>query len=357
MSEPEYNNYDTFVGKTKVILILLGIFPFLMVIYLFVYEKIHLTDMMIFFAALTGFLLLTGFSILRRSADQLVDLSRKTGSILLDKKKIPIQIVADQELHDIARNFNSVIEELNEVKQDINEQSVQLMTYSRNLTLSYQKIQEAEDLRRMLTRYVGDNLVEKLIKSKNEVFLEHERTEATILFADIRSFSTFSEKMEAEEVVAMLNQFFSTMAGIIFKHNGILDKFVGDQIMAVFGLIPSENKGSCDAIFAAIEMQDAIEKMMKDENKKYKENFDIGIGINTGIVIVGSVGCENRKDHTVIGDSVNIASRLEKIAGGGEIIIGKKTHSQTKGLFRIQEEGKIYVKNKIEPIVCYKILR
>jgi len=312
---------------------------------------------MVLFAALTCFLLLAGFSLLRKSADQLVDLSRKTDSILLDKNKTFIQITADRELNDIAGNFNSIIQELNELKRDISEQSVQLMTYSRNLTLSYKRIQEEEDLRRMLTRYVGDNLVERLIKSKDEVFLEHERTEATILFADIRAFSTFSERMEAEEVVTMLNRFFSTMSGIIFKYNGVLDKFVGDQIMAVFGLIPSENKGSCDAIRAAIEMQDTIEKMMKDENKEYKESFDIGIGINTGIVIVGSVGSESRKDHTVIGDSVNIAARLEKMAGGGEIIVGKETHSQTKGLFRIQEEGKIYVKNKIEPVLCYKVLR
>ncbi|MDO9528253.1 MAG: adenylate/guanylate cyclase domain-containing protein [Syntrophales bacterium] len=357
MAQPEYNNYDSFVGKTRVILILLGIFPFLIVIYLFVYEKIHLTDMMVLLAALVAFFILTGFGLLRRSADQLVELSRKTGSILLDKKNPCIEIEADQELNDIADNFNLVLKELKDVKRDISEQSVQLMTYSRNLTSSYQRIQEEEELRKMLTRYVGENLVEKLMKSKDEVFLENERMEVTILFADIRSFSTFSERMEAEEVVAMLNRYFSTMSGIIFKHNGILDKFIGDQIMAVFGLIPSENNGSYDAIRAAIEMQDTMEKMMQDGTKGDSEIFDIGIGINTGTVIVGSVGSESRKDHTVIGDSVNVAARLEKIAGGGEIIVGKKTHSQTEGLFRIKEEGKIYVKNKIEPVVCYKVLR
>ena len=329
-------------------MILLGILPFLVFIYLFVYEKIELTDMMVLLSALAVFFILTGFSLLRSSADQLVNLSIETDNIVSGEKNVLIQFKADQELSDIADNFNSILKELYDVRREIKEQSVQLMVYSKNLSLSYQRIKEEEKLRDMLSRYVGDDLVKKLVDSKSEVFLENERMEVTILFADIRSFSIFSERMEAEEVVSMLNRFFSIMADIIFRNNGILDKFVGDQIMAVFGLVPSENSGPYDAIHAAIEMQDAIQN---------KETFEIGIGINTGSVIVGNVGSENRMDYTVIGDSVNVAARLEQMAKGGEIIVGEKTYSQTQNLFRIQEKSEIYVKNKIEPVTCYKVLR
>ncbi len=112
-----------------------------------------------------------------------------------------------------------------------------------------------------------------------------------------------------------------------------------------------------NAIKAAIEMQDATEDLMKARAKQDKETFEVGIGINTGSTIVGNVGSENRMDYTVIGDSVNVAGRLEQIAKGGEIIIGEETYDQTEGSFRIQEKGEISVKNKTEPVICYNVLR
>ena len=96
---------------------------------------------------------------------------------------------------------------------------------------------------------------------------------------------------------------------------------------------------------------------MKARAEQNKETFEVGIGINTGSTIVGNVGSENRMDYTVIGDSVNVAGRLEHIAKGGEIIIGEETYDQTKGSFRIQKKGEINVKNKIEPVICYEVLR
>jgi len=352
-----YQNSKSFFGKTRLVLVLLGIIPFLLVTYLFVYENMDLTDRIILFSALALFSILTGFSLMRRSADQLVNLSRETGMGETGERSEPVQISADQELNDIANHFNSVLTKLNDANKDIKEQGVQLMIYAKDISQSYIRTKEEEELRNRLSRYVGEHLVEKLISSKNGVFIENERREVSILFADIRSFTTITERMEAEEVVSMLNQFFGTMVDIIFKNNGILDKFVGDELMAVFGLIPSENTAPHDAIQAAIEMQDATEELMKLRAKQDKETFEIGIGINTGSAIVGNVGSENRMDYTVIGDTVNVAARLEQIAKGGEIIIGEQTHDQTKGSFRTQEKGKISVKNKTEPVICYEVLR
>jgi len=136
-----------------------------------------------------------------------------------------------------------------------------------------------------------------------------------------------------------------------------LDKSVKDEIMSVFGLISSENSAPYGAIKAAIEMQDATEDLMKARAKQDKETFEIGIGINTGSAIVGNLGSENRMDYTVIGDTVNVAARLQQIAKGGKIIIGEQTYRQTQGRFHMQKKGKLRVKNKTEPVMCYEVLR
>jgi adenylate cyclase len=357
MTKSRYQNSKSFFGKTRLIFGLLGIIPFLLVTYLFVYENIDLTDRVILFAALALFSILAGFSLLRNSADQLVNLSRETGMVETGERSEPVHISADQELNDITNHFNSVVSKLQNTQSDIKEQSIQLMIYARDISQSYIRTKEEEELRDRLSRYVGEHLVEKLISSKKGVLLENERRDVTILFADIRSFTTITERMAAEEVVSMLNQFFGTMVDIIFRNNGILDKFVGDELMAVFGLIPSENSAPHNAIQAAIEMQDATENLMKVRTEQDKETFEVGIGINTGSAIVGNVGSDNRMDYTVIGDTVNVAARLEQIAKGGEIIIGEQTNDQTQGRFQIQEKGKLSVKNKTEPVICYNVIR
>ena len=357
MTKSNYQNSLSFCGKTRIVLVLLGIIPFLLVIYLFVYGKIDITDMISLFSALALFSILTGFSLLRSSADQLAHLAKEMSLVETGEKSEPIKIKADKELNDIASHFNSVFTKLNEASRDIKDQSIQLMIYAKDISQSNKRIKEEEELRNRLSRYVGENLVEKLVSSKNGVFIENERKEITILFADIRSFTTIAERLEAEKVVSMLNQFFAIMVDIIFKNNGILDKFVGDELMAVFGLIPSENSAPHDAIQAAIEMQDATEELMKVRAEHDKETFEIGIGINTGGAIMGNVGSRNRMDYTVIGDNVNVAARLEQIANGGEIIIGKETYRQNQSRFHIQKKGKLRVKNKTEPVICYEVLR
>lgn len=350
-------NPNSLYGKTRAVLVLWGIIPFLLIIYLLVCEKIRLMDAATLFFALAIFSVMVGLPLLRRSADKHVNLSREPGIVEAVEKSEPIQIQLPQEINDIAGNINSVYKKVNEVNRDIKEQTIQLMIYARDLSISYRKMKEEQELRYRLSRYVGQDLVEKLINSKDGMFLENERKDVTILFADIRSFSILAERMSAEDVVSMLNQFFSIMVDIIFRNNGILDKFVGDQLMAVFALIPSENTHACDAVRAAVEMLDATEDLMRIRAKQDQETFGIGIGINTGSGIVGNVGSENRMDYTVIGDSVNVAARLEQMAGGGEIIIAEQTYRQTQGLFRMRKKGGIYVKNKTEPVICYEVLR
>jgi len=352
-----YHKSGSFLSKTRIILSLLGILPFLITIYLFFYSKIDVNDTIFTFSVLALFSILTGFLILRRFSDQLIVLSNKTSDASHGESNNPIIIKADQELIDIADNFNLTLDKYAKVDRELKVQSIQLMSYARDLSQSYKKAKEEEELRGRLNRYVGAHLVEKLANSKKGVFLENERKEITILFADIRSFTSLSERMPAEDVISMLNQYFDTVVDIVFKNNGVLDKFVGDQLMAVFGLIPSAGSAPYDATRTALEIQEATERLMELRGQQGKETFQIGIGINTGRAIVGNVGSKNRMDYTVVGDSVNVAARLQQMAKGGEVVIAKKTHDSVKEKFSFNELEKIFVKGKNDPVLCYNVLK
>jgi len=353
-----YRSYHSYTGKTRVVLALLGIIPFTLLLYLVFDKRVELMDSVyvVFFSALALFSILAGFSLLRRSADQLVNLTKATSSLENGGKSEPIQIKADQELNDIATNFNFMLARLNEANHDIKEQSVQLMTYASDLAESYSRIKREEDIRNRLSRYIGEELVERLMNSPDGLPIENERQTVTILFADIRSFTVLAEKMTAEDVISMLNQYFTIMVNIIFDNNGILDKFVGDQLMAVFGIIPPSDESAGNAIKAALDMQRSTKNLMEERRRQNKETFEVGIGINTGSTIVGNVGSANRMDYTVIGDCVNVASRLEKIAGGGEIIIGEQTFRLVRNLFKTEKKGALKLRNKAEPVRCYNVV-
>jgi adenylate cyclase len=350
-------DYTTTHGKMLAGFALMAIIPSLVLIYLLAYDEIEISHRAILYAPLALFSMSVGYFLIRKSANHIFYLSQETGMLESGKKSGFIQIQSDREISDIATHFNSLLNKLEKMNRKNQEQATQLMVYSRDLALSYQKTKQEEELRNRLSRYVGNNLVEKLINSRTGALLETERREVTVLFADIRSFTTIAEKMSAEDVVLLLNQFFSVMVDIIFKNNGLLDKFVGDQMIAVFGLVEATGNAPENAIRAAIEMQEATEQITKERKKSNLEYFEIGIGINTGKAIIGNIGSSNRLDYTVIGDCVNVAARLEQMAKGGEIIIGEQTFLQNTGYFDIDSRGEVYVKNKKEPVVCYNVLR
>ncbi len=267
-----------------------------------------------------------------------------------------IRFEENQNIKDTDKNFNEITNYLKDSYKDIQKQSLQIISYAKNLAQSYQKLREGEDLRSKLSRYVGQDLLDKLAISKDDILFENEKREVTILFADIRSFTNISESMSAENIVSMLNIYFSAMVDVIFRNNGILDKFIGDEIMAVFGPPFLENTFPCqNAVKTAIEMQNVTKKMMESRKHLGKETFEIGIGINTGEVILGNVGSKNRMDYTVIGDAVNTASRFQTVAKAGEIIIGANTYEKIKNQFNFKKPEKIRLKNKKKPVIYYKV--
>jgi adenylate cyclase len=151
----------------------------------------------------------------------------------------------------------------------------------------------------------------------------------------------------------ILNQFFSRMTDIIFEYEGTLDKYIGDALMAVFGA-PIEKEGDAErAIMAALKMRRELDEMMAGAEKG--KQFHVRIGINTGRVVAGNIGSPRRMDYTVIGDPVNIASRLESIAQPNQILIGEETYGQVKGKFNIAKVGARHVKGKTSEIMVYEV--
>ena len=220
-----------------------------------------------------------------------------------------------------------------------------------------EQIREEERLRNRLERFHSPQVVKVILrggKRAKEDIMEPKELIATIIFADIIGFTRMSEKMPPREVNLMLNQFFSHMTDIIFKHDGTLDKYIGDCLMAVFGA-PMEKKGDVErAIQAAKEMKQELTKMMA--NIEDDRRFAIRIGINTGRVVAGNIGSPNRMEYTVIGDPVNIASRLESIARANQILIGEETYKLVRGKFRTKKVGPKKVKGKAKEVMVYEVL-
>lgn len=346
----------SFYRKLKVSLALMGILPFLLAVYLFTREGQLSTTAIIFCAALVLFSMLMGFTLLRRSSDQMQSLAKNTA--IPDSGQIlkPLDLNVEGELQDIATNFNTVVEQLNHANRDIQSRSFKLREYASDLAHSYELLEKENRLRNQLCRYVDKDLVDRLMGSGDAQLLKNERKDVTVMFADIRSFTALSEHMEPEEVVAILNEYFTIMTEILFKYNGMLDKFVGDQIMAVFGHLSNEKTGARSAVRAALEMQQATALLMNERTKKNLPVFKVGIGINTGSAILASVGSENRQDYTVIGDTVNTAARFEKHAAGWEIVIGERTSRHLPKKLPRSARHELQMKNRSEPLGCYILI-
>ena len=212
-----------------------------------------------------------------------------------------------------------------------------------------------------LGRYLNPQLVTEVLRSENA--LGGVKQQATILFSDIRSFTSISESMDAVDLVAMLNEYFTWEIPPIFDNQGVLDKFIGDAIMAVFGVpFASKDGGATDArrsCRAALQMITQLRKFNHQRQKKGLAGFQVGLGLNTGKVISGNIGSEKRMEYTVIGDAVNLASRLEGITKtyGVEIVISEYTYALVHEYFDCRELDAVAVKGKAKGIRIFELLR
>jgi len=336
---------------------LIGIIPYLLAVYVMYLIDANITEMVLLIAVAALVSHLTGFSLIRQVSMQIQDLADKTGLAAHAPDMEPVQIDANapRELAEMARHFNKVLADVEKSNRNYREVTTKLMLYAKDIEEYQKKLADEVLIRHRLSRYTGQNVVNQLLRSEGDMPLQNRKCTATVLFADIRSFTTISEHMEPEEVISMLNEYFDRMVTIIFRHHGILDKFVGDELMAVFGLIGPADKAPIDAMHTAKAMLADVKALMLEREKDGKPVFEIGIGINTGEVVVGNLGSRNRMDYTVIGDTVNVAARLEQIAKGNTIMVSEKMYEQCGQYFRMLEHGEIKVRNRSEPVKCYMV--
>jgi adenylate cyclase len=216
----------------------------------------------------------------------------------------------------------------------------------------------ARDIRRMFSSYVSKRIVDELIKDPSKAKLGGDRKEITVLFSDIRGFTSFSEKHQPEEVVSLLNEYLGAMTEIVFRHEGTLDKFVGDAIMALWGAPVGQPDHAERAARCALAMIEKLKQLQAKWASEGKYAIDIGIGINTGDMVVGNMGAEGKKmDYTVIGDNVNLGARLEGLTRqyNNHIIISEFTYEKIKNIVLVNELGSVTVKGKQKPVVIYDL--
>ncbi len=209
--------------------------------------------------------------------------------------------------------------------------------------------------RNALERFLSAAVVEKIQANPHSIRLGGENQVATILFTDIRGFTRISEGMEPAQVVELLNEYFSEMTEVVFEFAGTLDKYMGDGLMALFGTPIARPDDAARAIRAGIAMQRALARLNTEWQHRGRTTLEVGIGINTGPVTAGNIGSTRRMDFTVIGDAVNLASRLCAQAEGGKILISDSTSALVKGQFPLAKLPPILVKGKQKPVGIYEI--
>ncbi len=215
-----------------------------------------------------------------------------------------------------------------------------------NAVISHERLQKQAQARSSFERFLPRQVVDHILRSPDAIKLGGVRQKVTALFADIRNFTTLSETSTPEIIVALLNQYFSMISEVVFRHGGTLDKYIGDGLMALFGAPYVGELDAVQAVRAAVEMQRA---MITFNEKLVAENLpsiSIGIGINTGQAIVGYIGSETRLDYTAIGDTINTAARLESLAQPGQIVISENTMQALDESFTLKPLGTEKLKGK-----------
>lgn len=223
------------------------------------------------------------------------------------------------------------------------------------LVLAIEDVTDVSKVKNTFKRYVSKQVVDELLDDDAKLNLGGEEREVTVLFTDIRGFTSMSEKMKPEKVVSTLNEYFSLMIDIVFKYNGTLDKIIGDELMVVYGAPTSSKDDTERALKTAIDMQEEIKTFNKNRLKKKENPIYVGIGINRGLVVSGNIGSREMMDYTVIGDTVNLGARLCSAAGPNEIYVSDYVWENTKGLFNYKKLAPIKVKGKSKKIGIYKI--
>lgn len=255
-----------------------------------------------------------------------------------------VRVEFNDETGELAHTFNIMSEELEGAYTKIKE-------FAMDAVIARKKERK---IRNMFEKYVPQDLIDTLFANPESMLVGNNRY-LSILFSDIRSFTTISERLAPDDLVNSLNRYFDIMVDIIMDKNGIVDKYIGDAIMAFFGAPVAYEHDTINSVYAGLEMVDGIQRFNKKQIELGKPEFKTGIGINYGEVTVGNIGTEKKMDYTVIGDAVNLASRLEGLTKeyGQDLIISESLFKEVEGAIPCRLLDTVAVKGKTQGVKIY----
>lgn len=222
---------------------------------------------------------------------------------------------------------------------------------------SHERLAREEVARANYSRFLPEYVVSQILEHPESFKLGGVNQTITVLFADVRGFTRLSEHAPPEQIVKLLNQYFSAMSDIIFAHHGTLDKYIGDGLMALFGAPTTTAEDAVNGVTVAVAMQRRILKINEEFRTGGLPEISIGVGLHTGEATVGYIGSERRAEYTAIGDTVNLASRLESNAQGGQILLSEATlQAIHPDRFPLRQHKSLTVKNRTQPVQVYEVL-
>lgn len=220
------------------------------------------------------------------------------------------------------------------------------------LRIADERLRLVEFIKKTFGRYLSDKVVEEILSSPQGSSLGGRRQEVTILMSDLRGFTAMSVERDPEDMVALLNRYLSRMSEVIFSYDGVIDEFIGDAILAVFGAPEPRPDDAARAVACALAMQRALSELNQDLDTP----LEMGIALNTGQVLVGNIGSEKRLKYGVVGSPVNLAARLESVTVGGQVLIGQSTHEKVRDLVTTGRPQTNMMKGFSQPLVSYPVL-
>lgn len=220
---------------------------------------------------------------------------------------------------------------------------------------AHRRLAREEVARANYSRFMPEYVVKQLLEKPDSFRLGGANQTITVMFADIRGFTAISESENPERVVSLLNRFFSAMSEIIFGFGGTLDKYTGDGLMALFGAPTATPDDAANAVKAAIAMQKKLLTLNEELKIEGWSGIGVGIGLHTGVATVGYIGSDKRSEYTAIGDTVNLASRLESNAKGGQILISDATAKACAEQISLQSQEPIHVKNRLQSVTLFEV--
>jgi adenylate cyclase len=219
-----------------------------------------------------------------------------------------------------------------------------------------EQMKKEETVRTNLARYLSPQIVDRIVKNDVQVNLGGDKKVVTVLFSDIRNFTTITESRKPDELVHQLNEYFTEMAAIIFEHGGSLDKYIGDAIVAVFGSLIDLDNSALSAAQAARKMMQRLPALNEHWLQKYGLKMEFGIGLSTGEVFLGNIGSPERMEFTVIGDTVNVASRFSGLAKPGQILLTQEVRSRLPSNMKVNELPRTTVKGKTGMLDVFELV-